>query len=104
MDCWLDGQGFGYRVEATHFSGLRNVQAGSGAQPASYLMGNMVIFWGRGGGVVKRPVQDFDHSPPSGAEGKNCWSHTSLRPICLFWRRRRLIYHLILNPTYGFIL
>jgi hypothetical protein len=57
MDYCLDGQGFGYRVEATRFSGLRIVQAGSGAQPAAYLRGNMVIFLG-----VKRPVLDFDHT------------------------------------------
>jgi hypothetical protein len=80
MDYWLDGQGFHYRVGTTYFYGLRNVQAGSGAQPASYLVGNVVIW----GGGVKRPVLDFEHPPPSSAECKNWWSYTSLRPICPF--------------------
>jgi len=48
MDYWLDGEGFDYRLGTTHFSGLRNVQAASGAQPASCLMGNTVIFLGGG--------------------------------------------------------
>jgi len=42
----MGGEGFVYRVGTTHFSCLRNVQTGCGAQPASCLMGNMVIFWG----------------------------------------------------------
>jgi hypothetical protein len=40
---------------AINFSLLRNVQTGSGAQPASYSVGI----------GVKRPGRDVDHSPPN---------------------------------------
>jgi hypothetical protein len=32
---------------------------------------------------VKRPGSEADHSPPSSAEVKNAWSHTSTPPIHL---------------------
>jgi hypothetical protein len=32
---------------------------------------------------VKRPEREADHSPPTGAEVKNTWSHTSTLPIFL---------------------
>jgi hypothetical protein len=56
----------------------RCVQNGSGAQPASYLMGTRGSFPG-----VKRPEREADHSPPSSAEVKNAWSYTTASPIRL---------------------
>jgi hypothetical protein len=44
------------------FSSSPCVQTGSGAHPASYLMGT---------GGKARPGRDADHSPPSSAEVKN---------------------------------
>jgi hypothetical protein len=32
---------------------------------------------------VKRPGREVNHLPPSSAEVKNVWSHTSTPPICL---------------------
>jgi hypothetical protein len=43
-----------------------SVQTGSGAQPASYPMGNGDSFPG-----VKEPEREADHSSPSSAEVKN---------------------------------
>ena len=57
---------------------LREVQAGSGALPASYSVG----IEGPSPGA-KRPVGDTDHPTPSSAEVRNEWSYTSttlLRP------------------------
>jgi hypothetical protein len=54
------------------------VQNGSGAHPTSYSMGT--------GGLsleVKRPGHETDNSPPSSAEVKNAWGHTSTTPIRL---------------------
>jgi hypothetical protein len=47
---------------AEDFSSSPRVQTGSGAHPASYLMGT---------GGKARPGRDADHSPPSSAEVKN---------------------------------
>jgi hypothetical protein len=48
------------------FSSSLCVQTGSGAHPASYLMGTGGPFpWGEA-----RPGRDADHSPPSSAEVK----------------------------------
>jgi hypothetical protein len=56
MDCWLDGQGFGYRLETTRFSGLRYVQGSTSV----LVKGKYGDF--SGGEGVKRPVLDFDHT------------------------------------------
>jgi hypothetical protein len=55
----LDSPGFESQQEARYFAYLQNVQTGSGAHPASYSKGTVVLSLG-----VKRPVRDFDHSPP----------------------------------------
>jgi hypothetical protein len=47
------------------FTTASTVQNGSGAHPASYLMGTRGSFPG-----VKRPGREADHSPPSIAEVK----------------------------------
>jgi hypothetical protein len=52
-------------LRTRYFPVLKNVQAGSGTQPASYSVG-MGFFRG-----AKRPGRDVDHSPPSSAEVKN---------------------------------
>jgi hypothetical protein len=33
--------------------------------------------------LVKRPMREFSHAPPSSAEVKNEWSYTSIPPVCL---------------------
>jgi len=43
-----------------------------GTHPASCPMGTGDSFLG-----VKRPVGEADHLPPSNAEVKNAWAHTS---------------------------
>jgi hypothetical protein len=45
---------------------FHSVQTGSGAQPASYPMGNVGSFLG-----VKRPGNEADQLPPSSAEINN---------------------------------
>jgi hypothetical protein len=61
----------GYRLraptETENFSSSLCVQPGSGAHPASCLMGTGGAF-SRG---KARPGRDADHSPPSSAEVKN---------------------------------
>jgi hypothetical protein len=61
----LDGRGSRVRFPAGagNFSLHHRVQNGSGAYPASCLMGTGVSFPG-----VKRPGRVTDHSPPSSAE------------------------------------
>jgi hypothetical protein len=70
----------GVRVsaEAGNFPFHHCVQNGSGAQPASYPMGNRAISLG-----LKRPGHEADHSPPSSADVKNAWSYTSTPSIRL---------------------
>jgi hypothetical protein len=54
-----------------NFSLYHRVKTGSGAHPASYLMG------------IMRQGHEADHSPPSSAEVKNAWSYNSTPPIRL---------------------
>jgi hypothetical protein len=55
-----------------NFSFHNRVQTGSGVHPAPYPVGTDAASL-----VVKRPVHETDHSPPSSAEVKNAWSCTS---------------------------
>jgi hypothetical protein len=48
------------------FFSIPSIQTGSGAHPASYLMGTGGSF----PGGKARPGRDADHSPPSNAEVK----------------------------------
>jgi hypothetical protein len=59
--------------EGQDFSPLHAVQTGSGAHPASYPMGT-------GGGGVKRPGRQADHSPLYSAEDKNTRIYTATPP------------------------
>jgi hypothetical protein len=63
----LDERGSRVRFPAGagNFSLHHRVQNGSGAHPATYIMGTRGSFPG-----VKRPGGDADHSPPSSAEVK----------------------------------
>jgi hypothetical protein len=63
-----------FPAQATDFSPLQNVHTGSGAHPASYSTATADSFPG-----VQLPRRQADHSPPSGTEIKNVWSHTSIR-------------------------
>jgi hypothetical protein len=58
----------GVRVPAgvRNFSSHHRVQTGSGAHPASYTMDTRGFF--PGGGGVKLPLREADHSPQSSAE------------------------------------
>jgi hypothetical protein len=68
----------GLPAGAGNFSLHHRVQNGSGADSASYPMGNDGSFPG-----VNRPGRESDHSPPSSAKVKNAWSYTSTLPIYL---------------------
>jgi hypothetical protein len=57
----------------------QNIRTVSGAHPASYSVGTGFFFLG-----VNRPWREVDHSPPSTAELKNEWSHTSAPTVCLY--------------------
>lgn len=59
------------------FSLLQNVHIGSGGHPASYSLCAMVIFVD-----IERPEREVEHSPLSGAEVRNKWSHT-IPHICV---------------------
>jgi hypothetical protein len=63
---------------ARNFCLLQNFHTGSGAHPASYIIGT-------GGSlpVVKWPWCEADHSSQSSAEVKNECSCTSTPPMCL---------------------
>jgi hypothetical protein len=50
---------------------LHVLQIGSGAHPASYIMGNRGSLPG-----VERPGHEADHSPPTSAEVKKTWIYT----------------------------
>jgi len=63
---------------AGNFSLHRRVQTGSGAHPASYLVGTRGSFPG-----VKRSEREADYSPPSSAKVKNAWSYNFTPPISL---------------------
>jgi len=64
----------------------QNVQAVSGAHPASYSVGNGDSF--PGGKVARHKV---DHSPPSSAKVKKDWSHTSIR-LMISWHGQGQLY------------
>jgi hypothetical protein len=67
-DCGLDDWAIEVRSPTgADFSSSPCVQTGSGAHPASYLMGTGGSF----PGGKARPGRDADHSPPSSAEVKN---------------------------------
>jgi hypothetical protein len=76
----LDDRGSRVRFpeRAGNFSPHHRVQNGSGAHPASYLVGSRDSF-----PRVKRPGREADHSHPSSAEVKNAWSYTPTPPIRL---------------------
>jgi hypothetical protein len=65
----LDDQGFSVRFSAGvgNFTLHHRVQNGSGAHPGSYPMGS-------GGGGIKRPGREPDHSILSSAKVENAWS------------------------------
>jgi hypothetical protein len=56
---------------------LQNIQTGTGAHPASYLMGTGFLSW-----EVKPPGCAVNHSPPCSAKVKNEWSCISAHPVC----------------------
>jgi hypothetical protein len=62
----------GNRIPAGGKIFLRNVQTGSGAQPASCQWVPR----------VKRPGHEVDHLPPSNIEVE--WSRSSPPPVCLY--------------------
>jgi hypothetical protein len=75
----LDDRGCRVRFPAGagNFSLHHCVQHGSGAHPASYPVSTRVLSLG-----VKRPGREADHSPPSGAEVKECvelYFHSPIR-------------------------
>jgi hypothetical protein len=63
-------------TEAEDFSSNLCVQTGSGAHPASYIMGT----GGSLPGGKARLERDADHSPPSSAEAKKEWELHLLSP------------------------
>jgi hypothetical protein len=76
----LDDRGSRVRLPAGagNLSLHHNVQNGSGAHPASYLMVPGALSLG-----LKRPGREADHSPPSSAKVNNVWSYTSTPPVRL---------------------
>jgi hypothetical protein len=74
-------------VSETDLSPLQNVQTVSG-------------YWSFFAGV-KKPNHEVDHSPPSSAEVKNEWIHTSTHPICLYrMDRHNFTFYNILQSRY----
>ena len=67
MATWLRSARFGVRIPAgaVGLSPLKNVQAGSGAHPASYSMSNGASFPG-----LKRTGSETDYSPLSSKKRK----------------------------------
>jgi hypothetical protein len=59
---------------------VHRVQTDSWAHPASYPKGTGAHFL-----RIKRPAREADHSPPSRAEVKKVWSHTSTPPTFIAW-------------------
>ena len=45
-----------------------------------------------GGGGLKKPGHEFNHSPPFSAEVKNEWSYTSTPPKCLHGLKQGNLY------------
>jgi hypothetical protein len=58
----VESLGFEFQYGQKMFSTPKNIQTGSGAHPASYLMGAGVL------PGDERLRRDVDHPPPSGAE------------------------------------
>jgi hypothetical protein len=88
---WTIGVRFPTRAE--DFSSIPCVQTGSGAHPASNLMGTGGFF---PGGKV-RPGRDADHSPPSSAEVKYEYELYLLSPHVPPWHA--LLYFTLLYFT-----
>jgi hypothetical protein len=76
-DYGLDGRG-SIPDRAEDFSSNLCIQTGSGAHPASYIMGTGGSF----PGGKERPGRDADHSPPSSADVKKGWELYLLSPKC----------------------
>ena len=74
---WSGRSGVRISVEKRDTSLLRNVQTGSKTRPASYS-----IFTG-GSFRVKCLGREVNHWPPSTAEIKNEWSHSSTTDMCV---------------------
>jgi hypothetical protein len=66
---------------AGNFSPRHRVQVGSGAHPASYIMGTGSSFLGD-----KAAGREIDHSLPSSAEVKECMELYLHSPITPSWR------------------
>jgi hypothetical protein len=76
------------------FVSLRHrVLAGSGAHPASYLMGTMVISLG-----LKWPGCEVNHAPSSSAEVKNVWRYTSTTPYVSTYQRAEHSHSTVQQP------
>ena len=72
--------GFRIPIAARDFSPLQNVQTGSGAHPAPFLMTTGVLPREK-----KRSGHKINLSPPSSAEVTNQWSYTSTPPFMPSW-------------------
>jgi hypothetical protein len=75
---------------------LRRTKTGSGAHPASYLMGT----GGYVPGCKARPGRDADHASPSSAEVKYEWELYLLSPHAPLWRVAGQLYFLLLLITF----
>jgi hypothetical protein len=70
--------GVRFSAEAGILSLRHQVQIGSGAHPAFYLLGTGATLQG-----VKRPGREADHSPPYGAGDEKSWRYASTLPYVL---------------------
>jgi hypothetical protein len=72
------------------------IQSGSGAHPASCLVGTGGFFPG-----LKRPGREDDHSPPSSVEVTSVWRCTFTNPYvfmtCCLIKYQRHLYLYIIN-------
>jgi hypothetical protein len=82
-------------TEAEDFSSNLCVQTGSGAHPASYIMGTGGSF----PGGKARPGRDSDHSLPSNAEVKKEKDLYLLSPKCASMGRNETTLPLLNTPT-----
>jgi hypothetical protein len=89
-DYGLDYRAIGVRstAGAKDFSSSLCVQTGSGAHPASCIMGTGSPF----PGGKERPGRDADHSPPSSAEVVNECELYLLSPQAPAWRVEGVLY------------
>jgi hypothetical protein len=70
---WLEDEGLEFESRwGQEFSLLHVIQTGSGVHPTFYPLGTWGSFLG-----VKWPGREADHSPPTSAEVKKTWVHTS---------------------------